>query len=65
VSITPVVLHLRPGVREQYMAWLSEAHPELVVEYERLYSGAYAPKAFQEKVAVRLVGPAAASREQP
>jgi DNA repair photolyase len=65
VSITPVVLHLRPGVREQYMAWLGERHPELVVEYERLYSRAYAPKAFQEKVAARVADGAAERADKP
>jgi DNA repair photolyase len=50
VSITPVLLHLRPGVREQYLGWLAEHHPELMTEYERLYTRAYAPKVFQERV---------------
>ena len=30
VHVTPIVLHLRPGAREWFLAWLGEAHPELV-----------------------------------
>jgi DNA repair photolyase len=53
-SVTPILLHLRPGVREQYLAWLSEAHPRLVADYERLYPRAYAPRRTQEELS-RLV----------
>lgn len=35
--ITPIVLHLRPGVREVFMPWLRAEHPHLVDRYERLY----------------------------
>lgn len=43
-SVTPLVLHLRPGAREWFMSWLGEHHPHLVRRYERLYAaGAYAP----------------------
>jgi DNA repair photolyase len=54
VSVSPIVLHLRPGVREQYMTWLADRHPDLVGTHERLYRRAYAPKAFQEEVAERF-----------
>jgi DNA repair photolyase len=54
-SVTPIVLHLRPGAREWYLAWLSEHHPELVEPYRQLYgSGAYAPKAYQQRIAARV-----------
>ncbi|SFE01156.1 DNA repair photolyase [Actinacidiphila alni] len=50
-SITPLVLHLRPGAREWYMAWLGHHHPHLVRHYEALYAGgAYAPKWYQRRV---------------
>ncbi|MEV6547166.1 Rv2578c family radical SAM protein [Streptomyces sp. NPDC051597] len=50
-SVTPLVLHLRPGAREWYMAWLAEHHPHLVRRYERLYAeGAYAPKWYQRRI---------------
>ena len=29
-SVTPIVLHLRPGAREWFFGWLGEHHPELV-----------------------------------
>ncbi|HSV66579.1 MAG TPA: Rv2578c family radical SAM protein [Mycobacteriales bacterium] len=50
-QVSPVVLHLRPGAREWYMAWLARAYPGLVPAYERLYArGAYAPKAYQRQI---------------
>lgn len=50
-SVTPLVLHLRPGAREWFMAWLAEHHPHLVRRYERLYAeGAYAPKWYQRRI---------------
>ncbi|MFI8993520.1 Rv2578c family radical SAM protein [Streptomyces sp. NPDC053542] len=50
-SVTPLVLHLRPGAREWFMAWLAEHHPHLVQRYERLYAGgAYAPKWYQRRI---------------
>lgn len=54
-SITPLVLHLRPGAREWYHAWLSRERPDLLPLYERLYrNGAYAPKAYQREVIARV-----------
>jgi DNA repair photolyase len=53
--VTPIVLHLRTGAREWYLAWLAEHHPELLPKYERLYArGAYAPKAYQEEIGGRV-----------
>ncbi|NEY35766.1 radical SAM protein [Streptomyces sp. PRKS01-65] len=50
-SVTPLVLHLRPGAREWFMAWLARRHPHLVGRYERLYAeGAYAPKWYQRRI---------------
>jgi DNA repair photolyase len=37
VSSMVIRLHLRKGVKEHYLGWLAEAHPELVGEYQRLY----------------------------
>ncbi|GGO63555.1 Rv2578c family radical SAM protein [Nonomuraea cavernae] len=49
--IAPIVLHLRPGAREWWLAWLAREHPRLVPRYLELYGrGAYAPKAYQERV---------------
>jgi DNA repair photolyase len=50
-SVTPLVLHLRPGAREWFMAWVAQHHPHLVRRYERLYAeGAYAPKWYQRRI---------------
>src|SRR5262249_20108771 len=35
-SVTPIVLHLRPGAREWYLAWLAETPPDLVGRYRQL-----------------------------
>jgi DNA repair photolyase len=43
--LTPITLHLRRGVKEEFMPWLEQAYPELVPDYRRLYRGANAPKA--------------------
>ncbi|MEU5537508.1 Rv2578c family radical SAM protein [Streptomyces sp. NPDC020362] len=50
-SVTPLVLHLRPGAREWFMSWLARHHPHLVPRYERLYAeGAYAPRWYQRRI---------------
>jgi len=54
-SVTPLVLHLRPGAREWFMTWLSREHPGLVPRYRELYGrGAYAPKAYQQRIVQRV-----------
>jgi DNA repair photolyase len=54
-SVTPLVLHLRPGAREWYIAWLEREHPALVPRYSELYGrGAYAPKAYQHSVRAQV-----------
>jgi DNA repair photolyase len=51
VSVSPIVLHLRPGAREWFGRWLREHHPDLVPRYRDLYrNGAYAPRAYQRQV---------------
>ena len=53
--VSPIVLHLRPGAREWFLAWLREHHPELVARYRALYGrGAYAPRAYQEQVSAQV-----------
>jgi len=54
-SVSPIVLHLRPGAREWFFRWLGEHHPGLVARYRGLYGrGAYAPKAYQQQVGERV-----------
>ena len=49
--VSPIMLHLRPGVREEFMPWLAEHHPDLVERYERLYRTPYGPKASRDALA--------------
>ena len=50
-SVTPLVLHLRPGAREWFMSWLARHHPHLVSRYETMYgNGAYAPHWYQRMI---------------
>jgi DNA repair photolyase len=55
--ITPIVLHLRPGVREVFWLWLEANHPELVDRYTRLYRRSYADKAYRDEIGA-IVGAA-------
>ncbi len=43
IHVSPILLHLRPGVREEFLPWLAEQYPELVERYERMYAKPYAP----------------------
>lgn len=57
---TPLVLHLRPGAREWFMAWLARHHPLLVPRYERMYAGgSYAPTWYQRRITRQVHEPAA------
>ena len=54
-SLTFTALHLRPGAREWYFAWLEREHPHLVGRYRDLYrGGSYAPKAYRTWLAERM-----------
>jgi DNA repair photolyase len=48
-------LHLKPGVKEWFLAWLEREHPELVASYRGLYGqGTYAPKGYRTWLAARV-----------
>lgn len=48
-------LHLRPGAREWFMAWLEREHPELVPRYRAMYGrSAYAPKEYRQWLAAKV-----------
>lgn len=49
-TVYPILLHLRPGVKEQFMPWLERTYPRLVRAYRKLYPRSYAPKATQEEL---------------
>ena len=54
-GVTVIPLHLRPGAREWFMAWLTGAHPELVPRYERMYARrAYVPAEYRTWLARRV-----------
>ena len=54
-GVTVIPLHLRPGAREWFMAWLARAHPELVPRYEQLYARrAYVPAEYRTWLAQRV-----------
>jgi DNA repair photolyase len=42
VSVSTILLHLRPGVREVFMPWLEGYRPDLVERYRELYPSSYA-----------------------
>jgi DNA repair photolyase len=52
--LTPLTLHLRPGVKEEFLPWLEETYPELIPDYRRLYRGSNAPKPVREEIANRV-----------
>lgn len=54
VSITPLLLHLRAGVREHYLGWLAGARPDLLERYAGLYPRAYAPAKTQDELAATV-----------
>ena len=53
-SITPILLHLRPGVREHYLGWLEANRPELMPEMRRRYRRAYAAGEERERLAAMV-----------
>jgi DNA repair photolyase len=71
-SISTVLLHLRPGVKEVFMPRLAQRYPHLVASYERRYDDrAYAPRNEQHDLdtqvrsLVRSYGGVAADRTDP
>jgi DNA repair photolyase len=54
-GVVPLALHLRPGAREWYLAWLGRSHPELSQRYTQLFrGGSYSPAAYQREVTARV-----------
>jgi DNA repair photolyase len=54
--VSPILLHLRPGVRKEFLPWLAETHPDLVERYEELYRKPYAPAAERDALGRRVSG---------
>jgi DNA repair photolyase len=54
-SVTPLALHLRPGAREWYGAWLAREFPHLVPRYRELFrGGSYLPQSYQRELTARV-----------
>ncbi|MFB9377842.1 Rv2578c family radical SAM protein [Kineococcus gynurae] len=54
-GVTVLPLHLRPGAREWFFAWLRREHPERVRSFQDLYAGgAYVPSAYRRWLADRV-----------
>jgi DNA repair photolyase len=54
-GVTVIPLHLRPGAREWFLAWLQRERPELVPRYRELYRrGAYLPADYRDRLARRV-----------
>jgi DNA repair photolyase len=71
-SISTVLLHLRPGVKDVFLSRLGESHPHLIPAYRRRYRDrAYAPPAERQSVdalvreLVRSHGGLSADRTDP
>ena len=54
--VSPIVLHLRPGVREEFMPWLEETYPDLVDRYAELYRTPYGPKSERAAISQQVHG---------
>ena len=52
--VSPILLHLRPGVKEVYMEWLRATYPDLVPRYEATYRKAYADRPEQDSLGERV-----------
>lgn len=62
-SASPIVLHLRPGVKQEYLTWLADVRPDLLERYEEIYGRrSYAPKAIQNEITARFRTAFAAAR---
>jgi DNA repair photolyase len=53
--VSPILLHLRPFVKDVYMEWLGANYPDLVVRYEAMYRrGAYASVAARNELSEKV-----------
>jgi DNA repair photolyase len=65
LSASPIVLHLRPGVKQEYLSWLAGVRPDLLERYDRLYGRrSYAPEAVRAEITERFRAAFAAARRR-
>jgi DNA repair photolyase len=53
-SVSTIYLHLRPGVREHFLGWLSGRDAGLAADYDRRYQRSYLPAEEQQALAERV-----------
>jgi DNA repair photolyase len=58
--VSPILLHLRPGVKEEFMPWLQREHPDLVARYREMYRKPYAGRSDREELSSRVASITAA-----
>jgi DNA repair photolyase len=67
--VSPILLHLRPGVKDVYTAWLQDNYPDLVARYGDMYGRtAYGPKEERESLSravTEIVGAHGGTRRAP
>jgi len=64
-SAIPIVLHLRPGVKQEYLGWLADVRPDLADRYSEIYGRrAYAPKTVQAEITARFSAALDAARRR-
>ncbi|MBW0115531.1 intein-containing Rv2578c family radical SAM protein [Pseudonocardia abyssalis] len=55
-GVSVMALHLRPGTRDWFLAWLAREYPRLVEPYARLYRrGAYVDAEYRRALGARVV----------
>jgi DNA repair photolyase len=53
--VSPIVLHLRPGAREWWQAWMRRERPDLLPHYRALYGDrSNTPKAYQQEITEKV-----------
>ena len=53
--VYPILLHLRPGVKEEFLGWLNREYPGMAHRYQALYRDrAYAPRFAQEELTKKM-----------
>ncbi len=52
--VSPILLHLRPVVKDVYMDWLEENYPDLVPRYTAMYKKAYASSEEQSALGTKV-----------
>jgi DNA repair photolyase len=54
-GVSTIPLHLRPGTREWFAAWLTRERPDLLEDYRDIYSrGSYASNAYKTRLSERV-----------